>query len=88
MAIDDRPATLGDVTRIEEKLENKIDKLENKLDKTISELNGLKVTMNSIDSKIEGFLKGQSVKLTSVAAIAAIIGAVGVIGGFIVSFFN
>ena len=51
MAIDDRPATLGDVTRIEEKLENKIDKLENKLDKTISELNGLKVTMNSIDLK-------------------------------------
>ena len=90
---EDRPATLHDIDRldkkidrVEEKLEAKINKVEDKVDKLADNVTEMKEILGEIKGQMEGFLKGSSIKLTSVAGITGIIAAVGVVFGLVVSY--
>ena len=97
--IDKRQAILYDldkvenkIDKVEERLENKIDKvekkLENKIDKVANDVTEIKAEVGKINGKIDGFLKGQSISMITVAKVTGIITAIGVVFGLVVNHFK
>ena len=83
---DDRAATLHDVNRVEEKLEEKIDKVDGKIDRVANDVTDIKVVLKELKGQMDGFLKGKSMSISSVATTAGIVTAIGVIFGLVVNY--